>query len=53
MRGYSRRVGLKVTHRVLNLLWTRNYYTAGQLALVHLSALNLSVLCGMSRVGFQ
>jgi hypothetical protein len=27
MRGYSRRVGLKVTHRVLNRLWTRNYYT--------------------------
>ena len=26
-RGYSRRVGLKVTHRVLNRLWTRNYYS--------------------------
>ena len=26
MRGYSRRVGLRVTHRVLNRLWTRNYH---------------------------
>ena len=26
IRGYSRRVGLKVTHRVFNRLWTRAYY---------------------------
>ena len=25
-RGYSRRVGLKVTHRIFNRLWTKAYF---------------------------